>query len=103
MKHEDEGSALVSEYLLSNVEAVVAGTLALMTAMAQGCCEAHGRAIREKVIANLMELGRHEGVSHQFQAVAAHLQQHWCSLGTVAKPEPAADPSLWHATPTAVH
>lgn len=44
-------STVTAEFLLSPVEAVVAGTLALMTAMAQGCCGDHRAMIRRKVIA----------------------------------------------------
>ncbi|HSW25229.1 MAG TPA: hypothetical protein VLJ62_20880, partial [Burkholderiaceae bacterium] len=52
-------AACTSEFVLSHVEAVLAGTLALMTALAQGCCDEHRRAIRRKVIANLAELEQH--------------------------------------------
>lgn len=87
-----------AEFILTEVEAVLAGTLALMTAMAQGCCNDHRRAIRQKVLANLVELEQNEQLSEQFRAVASHLQQHWFALGA----EPAArgpGPSHWHKPP----
>lgn len=66
MQNHEPGASVSTEFVLTNVEAVLAGTLALMTAMVQGCCEEHRRAIRRKVIANLAELERHEHLSDQF-------------------------------------
>ena len=57
-----------------------------MTALAQGCCEDHHRAIRRKVIANLAELEQHAQLSQQFRAVASHLQQHWYAIDSAAEP-----------------
>jgi hypothetical protein len=80
-----------SEYLLGSAEALLAGTLALMTAIAQGCCGEHRAAMQRKVLANLAELEQHPDVSQQFQAVTAQLQQHWAALAG----QGATDPRLW--------
>lgn len=99
--HPSESSA-TTEFVLSSVEAVLAGTLALMTALVQGCCEEHRLAIRRKVIANLAELEQQEHLSDQFRAVASHLQQHWRRLDSEPSAAGAADPHMWHASPGAV-
>lgn len=102
MQNHESGTSTTTEFLLSNVEAVLAGTLALMTAMAQGCCEEHRRAIRLKVIANLAELEQHENVSGQFRAVASHLQKHWYRLDNDPAQTGKAEAHLWHASPGVV-
>lgn len=102
--HDDTwNSSATTEFLLSNAEAVLAGTLALMTALVQqGCCEEHRRAIRRKVIANLAELEQHADLSQQFRAVASHLQQHWYALDRGPTPQSAEDSRLWHKPPESV-
>ncbi|HZY16880.1 MAG TPA: hypothetical protein VFE82_00280 [Ramlibacter sp.] len=100
--HTPAPESATTEFLLSHVEAVLAGTLALMTALAQGCCDQHRRALRQKVICNLTELEQHAQLSRQFRAVASHLQQQWCALdGGSAAPAPG-DPILWHTPPQAM-
>lgn len=97
--HDDTPKPQVFEFVLGDTEAILAGTLTLMTAMAQGCCPAHRQAIRDKVIANLRELEVHRDVSPQFRAAASHLKQHWLAIGA----SPSA-PRLyaWHRQPAAV-
>lgn len=89
------------EFVLPNPEAVLAGTLALMTALVQGCCEEQRRMLQRKVIANLAELERHTELSQQFRAVASHLQQHWFALEAGKRPRSCGDQRLWQ-TPSAV-
>lgn len=91
--------AVVDEYLLSSAEAILAGTLALMTAVAQGCCDGHRQSIREKVIANLAQLEKHEQLSQQFRVVASRLAQHWHALGAG---QDLIVYRAWHAAPGAV-
>ncbi|RYF77903.1 MAG: hypothetical protein EOO29_20580 [Comamonadaceae bacterium] len=93
----DDGS---SQYLLSSMEALVAGTLALMTAMVQGPCSEHREAMKRKVLANLAAMERHPSLSQQFHAVAQHLQQHWQSLASTAPG--TRDPGTWHQPPAVV-
>lgn len=89
-------SGVTVEFLLSPIEAVVAGTLALMTAMAQEPCDDHRAMIRGKVIANLAELEQHPHVSRQFRAAVSHLQQHWYALEDGAGSGSFRDRALWH-------
>jgi hypothetical protein len=99
MGYPIEGEAVrTTEFVLTEVEAVLAGTLALMTAMAQGCCADHRRAIRQKVIENLAELEQNAQLSDQFRAVASHLQQHWYALGAEHRPQGGEAPH-WHTPP----
>lgn len=88
-----------AEFVLRHAEAVLAGTLALMTALVQGCCDAHRPAIRRKVIANLAELEQHAALSQQFRAMASHLQQHWYALEKGAAPARPQEAQLWHRPP----
>lgn len=91
-----------NEFVLGNPEAVLAGTLALMTALVQGCCEEHRPVIRRKVMSNLAELERHPALSQQFRALASHLQQHWFALDRGAAPRAFADPRLWQTPAGAI-
>lgn len=95
MEDDMPQSGSTAEFVLDSAEALLAGTLALMTALVQGCCEQHRPAIRRKVIANLAELERHAALSPQFRAVASHLQQHWFALETGEAPRGFADRRLW--------
>lgn len=89
-----------TEYLLGRTEALLAGTLALMTAVAQGCRGEQRVAMLRKVLANLAQLEHHPGVSPQFQAVSAHLQQHWSALAGLSGD--SVDPAAWQAAPRAL-
>lgn len=95
MEDDMAASGSTAEFLLANPEALLAGTLALMTGLIQGCCEEHRPMIRRKVIANLAELERHTGLSPQFRAVASHLQQHWFALDAGKAPQACGDRKLW--------
>ena len=66
------------EYLLPQVEALLAGTLALMTGLSQteGRCE-HRDMMHAKVCANLRELSAHPEVSVPLRRVLARLLEHW--------------------------
>lgn len=99
--HHGTGQTSSAEFILTEVEAVLAGTLALMTAVAQGCCNDHRQAIRRKVIANLAELEQNEQLSEQFRAVASHLQQHWFALGDAQAPRSDGE-THWHKPPPVV-
>ena len=90
------------EFVLGNPEALLAGTLTLMTALVQGCCEEHRPVMRRKVIANLAELERHAALSQPFRAVASHLQQHWFALEAGEAPSRVGDRRLWQDPSTAI-
>jgi hypothetical protein len=97
-----------------SAEALLAGTLALMTGHAQGCCEDHRALMTKKIIANLLMLSSHPEASSGFRAMVAKLHAMWIRLLQQGNVHPLADqpahrdatlshhPSqhrvLWHAT-----
>lgn len=102
MNDDTQESGSTAEFVLGHPEALLAGTLALMTALVQGCCEEHRPVIRRKVIAHLAELERHPGLSPQFRAVASHLQQHWFALEAGGAPSSQGERRLWQDPSAAI-
>lgn len=62
---------------LPNAEALLAGTLALMTGHAQGCCEGHRELMAKKIVSNLFMLTLHPAAAPAFKAMAMHLHGLW--------------------------
>jgi hypothetical protein len=100
--HTDPSNDSGPQYLLSSAEALMAGTLALMTAMVQGPCAEHREMMKSKVLANLAEMERHPSLSQQFHAVVSHLQQHWHGLADAGREPAPRDPGQWHQPPAVV-
>lgn len=69
--HRDE------EYSLPCAEAVLAGTLALMTGHAQACCCSQRAALSEKVVAGLQQLAHSNHFTPHFRALLGSLQHKW--------------------------
>ena len=69
--HRDE------EYSLPCAEAVLAGTLALMTGHAQACCCSQRAALSEKVVAGLQQLAHSSHFTPHFRALLGSLQRKW--------------------------
>lgn len=89
------------EYHLPCAEALLAGTLALMTGHAQACCDNHRQLMNGKIVANLSQLAVHAILSPQFRAALWNLRTHWEVMQRQRAVEPAAsDPRLWHASPS---
>lgn len=65
------------EYELPAVEAVLAGTLALMTAHAQACCPAQRRLMKGRIVSNLAVLGEHPQLTTVFRCALDKLRCHW--------------------------
>ena len=106
---------------LPSAEALLAGTLALMTGYAQGCCQGHREMMAKKIVANLSMLTLHPAAAPAFKAMAMNLHGMWSRLvqqlqasGEAAPadaPQAAARPVradtrnpdlhrvLWHTTP----
>ena len=90
-------------------EALLAGTLALMTGHAQACCEGQRALLAKKIITNLFMLSRHPAAPPNFRAIAANLHHLWVRVLQPGSDQPQqgllpADPSdthrvLWHTTP----
>lgn len=70
----------LSEYQLHCVEALVAGTLALMTGYAQAREEPARAPMARKILANLALLADQPGVSAQFRSMLCNLLAHWHEL-----------------------
>lgn len=71
------------EYQLTRVEALLAGTLALMTGHAQACCDNGRQLMTAKIVANLSLMTEHPALSLQLQVAASNLRKHWQGLQTL--------------------
>lgn len=65
------------EQRLPCAEAILAGTLGLMTAHAQADCNNQRQRIAEKVELNLQGLAEHPALSIQFRLALSVLSTHW--------------------------
>lgn len=90
------------EYHLPCAEALLAGTLALMTGHAQAyCCDNHRQLMNGKIVANLSRLAQHPVLSSQFRTALRNLRTHWEVMQRErASAATASDPRLWHASPS---
>ena len=86
----DDGSSAVCEYELACAEALLAGTLALMTGYAQSHCPQCRGRMAGKVVSNLGALTQQPTTSPQFLAALRGLREHWCRLADESVPGPAA-------------
>lgn len=88
------------EYHLPCAEALLAGTLALMTGHAQACCDNHRQLMNAKIVANLSQLSEHPILSPQLRTALWNLRTRWNVLQRQrAAAVTASDPRLWHASP----
>ena len=74
----------ICEYALPCAEAVMAGTLALMTGYARCGCAVHRQMMAEKAAANLLALAENSQLSSQltggFKAIVFKLHSQWVEL-----------------------
>jgi hypothetical protein len=85
------------EYTLPCVEALLAGTLALMTGHAQSDDAVHRRLMAKKVASNLFFLHQHPGLNEAFRTVLARLQKNWQQFDIEgAALTSATSHRLWH-------
>lgn len=88
------------EYSLQPVEALLAGTLALMTGYAQ-----HGERceirpmMASKLVRNLTALARHPAVSEPMQAMLMRLVEHWLRAAEPVWSGRASEAAWAHAVP----
>jgi hypothetical protein len=101
MRHATPTDHADEEYTMASVEALLAGTLALMTGYAQSAHECPQRALMAgKLVANLCQLCGHPQLSSPMRAMLANLRTRWqvelenSAAGDALSPRP-----LWHATP----
>lgn len=78
------------EYILPRVEAMLAGTLALMTGHAQNGCPNRRMLMALKIRHNLQELQEQDGLSEAFRTVLRRLGHEW---GALAVALPAVAPA----------
>lgn len=95
------------EYSLPCAEALLAGTLALMTGYVQACCDTHRDAMGRKISANLQMLADADGFTAHFRTVVWSLQGRWeqqCKARQDTAALVAAEQRrvLWHTAPEAV-
>jgi len=81
----------VNEYAISGLEALLAGTFALMSAYAHGAVRSHQHLIRGKILSNLCCLQAQNSLSPEFRQVLMQVgqswQQHCLSQGLAQAPE----------------
>lgn len=65
------------EFVMPCAEAMLAGTLALMTGHAQSSCVSQRALMGRKVLSNLVSLGQHPRLSPNFRVVVQRMHQHW--------------------------
>lgn len=68
------------EYLLAHSDALLAGTLALMTGQAQASCREARCLMTRRICANLRELGQHPALNPDFRTAVRRLHEHWCRM-----------------------
>ncbi|MCJ0763789.1 hypothetical protein [Variovorax terrae] len=94
------------EYGLPDSEALLAGTLALMTGHAQACCDGRKAVLARKIVSNLFLLSQHPVLTPAFRSMLWSLHGRW----TQPLPPPEAHApgtagplrGLWHAAPEVV-
>lgn len=92
------------EYTMPCAEALLAGTLALMTGHVQACCGAHREAMVAKIVSNLTALTEDPLLSPGFKTLLWSLRSRWLnqSQGNPMDQPPAAERGLWHSSPEAL-
>lgn len=93
------------EYTLPSVEALLAGTLALLTGYAQSAPDcAHRPLMARKVVSNLFFLAAHPQLSAPMQTLLGNLRTRWQLEVEKAVPaqHASAPRALWHGAPEAM-
>ena len=86
----DLPSTCDEEYSLPRAEALLAGTLALMTGYVQACCDSHREAMGHKIVTNLQLLGQADVFTPHFRTMLRNLQSRWVKQCGAAPAEPVA-------------
>ena len=83
------------EHLLTESEAQLATTLALMTGFSHGCCAAHKASMAGRVAEQLALLAQAQSHSSDMHAFLQRLSQRWLHTAADLTQEPQS--SHWHA------
>jgi hypothetical protein len=100
-------TANVTEYTITGLEAMLAGTFALMSAYAHCQCGNHQGLMALKIISNLTCLQCQTSLSPEFRQVLGKVMDSWQQHSLLNSPEQTnektqAHSQLWHAAPAAV-
>ena len=88
--------AAPDEYEMPCAEAMLAGTLALMTGHAQSGDDAHRHLMAKKIRSNLFFLAQHPGLNPTFRQVVGRMHSAWDALLNTPHPCMAASsPASW--------
>lgn len=100
------------EFVMPCAEAMLAGTLALMTGHAQSSCLSQRALLGRKVLSNLLSLGQQSRFSPDFRVVVQRMHQHWdvllkaydkAELSTMLNADDLLpERRLWHPTSSTV-
>ena len=92
------------EYTMPCAEALLAGTMALMTGHVQALSGAHREAMAAKIVSNLTALAEAPLLSPDFKTLLWALRQRWQDQmpGVAWAQLPDSERSLWHTSPEAV-
>lgn len=106
MQTEPHTDCVDEEYTLPSVEALLTGTLALMTGYAQSARDCpHRPLMARKLVSNLFYLSAHPQLSKPMQVMLANLRTRWQLEEESAADAMAADvrpTPLWHPFPASV-
>jgi hypothetical protein len=82
-RDDDEG------YEMPAADALLAGTLALMTGHAESACARHKGLMSKKIVSNLFFLAEHPSLNPHFRRVVLRMHGHWAHLVDPAGPTAA--------------
>lgn len=100
------------EYVMAAADAMLAGTLALLTGHAQCTCAGQRGLMARKIRSNLLELAQHPALPAPFRLVVQRLHGHWNGIVQQAESAPRTEQTLeidlpetrlWHAAPDSIH
>jgi hypothetical protein len=97
----------ISEYSITGLEAMLAGTFALMSAYAHCQCGNSQGLMSLKIISNLTCLQHQNSLSPEFRSVLGKVMDSWRQHSLLNSPEQTdiktqAQAKLWHAAPSAM-
>jgi hypothetical protein len=103
--HSAATSSDISEYSITGLEAMLAGTFALMSAYAHCQCDKHQGLMSLKIISNLTCLQHQAGLSPEFRKVLGTVMDSWRQHSLLNSPELTDEQTqlqsqLWHAAPS---
>lgn len=98
------GTLSDEEYTMPSAEALLGGTLALMTGLSQAPCAQHRALMAHKIVTNLKTLADSPQLSAGFRLLLDSLRQRWMAQHAETAPHTLSQvaPNLWHGAPAAL-